>query len=642
MTEHSTTTDVSREIDTLGLSSRPRVRQLSDELANQIAAGEVVERPSSVVKELVENAIDAGATSIEVELEEGGANLIRVRDDGCGMDRDDTELAIRRHATSKIRVREDLFAIRSMGFRGEALPSIASVSKFSLVSKPHDVIGGTRILVDGGNLRLVEDFGCPAGTEITVRDLFYNTPARRKFMKTRATEMKHAVEAVQRLAIPRPEVAFALTHNGRKVLELPAVDHVRDRLFGVLGRDDADELYSCTEAEQDGVRASGFAGAPTISRRNSSGIWTFVNGRFIRDSSLLAAVKVAYRGMMERGRQPVAILFVDVPPSAVDVNVHPTKVEVRFHDASAVFRATRRAIVQTLADTPWVPAGTAASGGERGGGERGDYSVETAAERVYPLSQGPTSQTVGVGGLDDDAAQPLPLRGGESVGAGFKSLAEHRPSSDRRPPSGWPADVEDDAPAAGYFEGLNFVGQIHGTYLLCSDARGLVVVDMHAAHERITFESLRRAWAGRSADVQQLLFPDVLSLDSLRSAVLSEHLEVFQRLGFDIEGLGGSDYGLRAVPAILQHANLKSLLLDALDELGEHGESERIEEAIDSVLIRMACHGSLRSGDTIHREEAYELFRQLDRVEFGANCPHGRPVYFQMSVAELESRFSRR
>lgn len=647
------------ESEILDLGQRPRVRQLSDELSNQIAAGEVVERPSSVVKELIENSVDAGATRIDIELEEGGANLIRIRDDGCGMDRADAELAIRRHATSKIRRREDLFAIASMGFRGEALPSIASVSRFSLVSKPHDTLGGTRILVDGGNLKLIEEFGCPPGTEIVVKDLFFNTPARRKFMKTRSTEMKHAVEAVHRLAIPRPDVAFTLAHNGRTVLDLPAVESHSDRLFSIFGRDDADELYRTTETEQDGVRAWGFAGSPSISRRNSTGIWTFVNGRYVRDSSLMAAVKVAYRGMMERGRQPVAVVFLDVPLADVDVNVHPTKVEVRFNDASAVFRATRRTIVQTLSDTPWVPAGERIANDDGSFDDSlgtvpltdrrksdGNYDIETTAERVYSLRGGARERPeVTVGGIDSDetATHGLDLRGGQSVGVGY---TQRFSGTDAKRGSRFRDSAEthsfDDTPPTGYFESLQFVGQIHGTYLLCSDQRGLVVVDMHAAHERITFESLRNAWAQRHIEIQQMMFPDVLNLDSLRGAVLEEHLDVFERLGFDIESLGGTDYALRAVPAILQSGNLKSLLRDALDEIGEHGESDRVDEAIDAILIRMACHGSLRSGDTVHPDEAYELFKQLDAVDFGANCPHGRPVFFQMSVGELESRFSRR
>lgn len=647
------------EEDVLELGTRPRVRQLSDELSNQIAAGEVVERPSSVVKELVENSVDAGATRIDIELEEGGANLIRIRDDGCGMDRSDAELAIRRHATSKIRRREDLFAIASMGFRGEALPSIASVSRFSLVSKPHGTLGGTRILVDGGNLKLIEEFGCPSGTEIVVKDLFFNTPARRKFMKTRSTEMKHAVEAVHRLAIPRPEIAFTLEHNGRTVLDLPAVENHADRLFSIFGKEDSDALYRTTQTEQDGVHAWGFAGSPTISRRNSTGIWTFVNGRYIRDSSLMAAVKVAYRGMMERGRQPVAVVFLDVPLADVDVNVHPTKVEVRFNDASAVFRATRRTIIQTLSDTPWVPPGErrphaegsiddsdGADFARRDERTDGAYNIETTAERVYSLRDGPVERpevTVGGFEIDDAGAAGLNLRGGQSVGVGYTQKFG-RDGGTRNPRSRFSEELRpfDEELPAGYFESLQFVGQIHGTYLLCSDQRGLVVVDMHAAHERITFESLRRAWGQRHIEIQQIMFPDVLSLDSLRGAVLEEHLHVFERLGFDIESLGGSDYALRAVPAILQSGNLKSLIRDALDELGEHGESDRVDEAMDAILIRMACHGSLRSGDTVHPDEAYELFKQLDAVEFGANCPHGRPVFFQMSVGELESRFSRR
>jgi DNA mismatch repair protein MutL len=358
----------------------------------------------------------------------------------------------------------------------------------------------------------------------------------------------------------------------------------------------------------------------------------------------MAAVKVAYRGMMERGRQPVAVLFLDVPLSDVDVNVHPTKVEVRFDDSSAVFRATRRTIVQTLSDTPWVPVERRGDGGgvpphsaERNG-DAGSYSVETTAERVYQLNPDSKRRPVYFGDTRTDSESGLNLRGGQSTGEGYRDTQPRPPASGKTLPS----STSDGPPADGYFASLNFVGQIHGTYLLCADRDGLVVVDMHAAHERITFEDLRKAWSERQVDVQSLLIPDMLQLDSLRASILSEHIDFFGALGFEIEPFGGADFALKAVPAFLQNGSLKSLITDTLDEIGDHGESERIEEAIDTILIRMACHGSLRSGDTVHREEAYELFKQLDEVDFGANCPHGRPVFFRMSVAELESRFSRR
>ena len=598
-------------ISTDAATGRGVIELMPDDLADQIAAGEVVERPASAVKELVENSIDAGAKRIVVELEDGGLTLIRVTDDGSGMTPEDARLCVRRHATSKVKVKADLDAITTLGFRGEALPSIASVSQFSLLTKPHGVLGGTRVRVDGGKLEEVASAGAPPGTEIAIRNLFYNTPARLKFLKTRATETRHVVETVQRSAMANPSVGFRLEHNGRRVLDLPPVETQADRIFGLFGQKESEGLYPLDPAEQDGVVCEGFFGKPTLSRRTTSGIWTFVNGRFVRDKTVHGAVRVAYQGMVDKGRHPVVVLFLTVPPTSVDVNVHPAKTEVRFHQSDAVFRSVRRAIANSLAAAPWVPGG--GSSGEPWRPEPKAPGSEWTGHQP-PTSDQPRLPVRTYALYSSDATSPAPDR-------------LHRPTSEG---------------AAGYFESLHYIGHFRGTYLLASDGEGLVVVDQHAAHERITYEELRTSWRDRRYQAQPLLVPHILALNSLRAAMLRDNLEFFGRLGFEIEPFGDNDFAIKVGPAVLKTARHEALIVDALDELAESGQSGRIDEAIDAVLIRMACHKSIRAGDTLTIDEVYRLYRDLDRVDFGANCPHGRPVYFSMSLEELETRFDRR
>lgn len=612
---------------------------MPDDLADQIAAGEVVERPASAVKELVENAIDAEATRIRVELEEGGLRLLRVTDDGVGMIPDDAERCVLRHATSKIVSKEDLFAIGTLGFRGEALPSIASVSRFSLLTRARGTAEGTRVVIEGGRLVEVCAAGAPPGTEVTVRELFFNTPARLKFLKARSTELKHVVETIQRLAFAYPGIGFVLVHNGRSVLDLPPVTRPSDRVFAILGSKEAEGLFELEPAEQDGASCGGFFSMPTLSRRNNSGIWAFVNGRFVRDNTIMAAVRQGYQGMVDRGRSPIAILHISVPPSAVDVNVHPAKTEVRFHDSSAVFRAVRRSIANSLASAPWVPRAEGPDAGEEREVWRSGVTENARVPR--DASNEPLTSQIA-----------LPVRSytlhGPEWGSGRVtsevpvSVSRTGFGEERRDAEPAPAQASTPSPDAGYFEGLHYVGCIHNAYLLASDGRGLVVVDQHAAHERITFERLRTGWRERRYSAQPLLVPRVLSLDATRAAVLADNLEFFAALGFEIEPFGGCDFALKSAPAVLRSGAHEAILIDAIDELGETGHSGRVDEAIDAVLLRMACHGSIRAGDRVGVDEVYRLFRELDQVDFGANCPHGRPVYFRMSLEELETRFERR
>lgn len=616
-----------------------KIHRLPDDLANQIAAGEVVERPASAVRELVENALDAGATRIEVELEEGGSDLIRVVDDGSGMEPKDAELCVQRHATSKIRKREDLFRIASFGFRGEALPSIASVSRFELVTKERDTLGGTRLLIEGGKLKLVEPWGAAPGTTVTVRDLFYNTPARRKFLKTRGTEMRNCLEAVQRLALVRPDVSFTMTHNGRRVLDLPATDDLWSRIKAIVGHEDAALLYPAPPQEQDGVQAWGFIGAPALTKRTADGLWLYVNERYVRDKTLIGAVRTAYSNLIDRGRHPVVFLFVTVPEGTLDVNVHPAKTEVRFGDPSAVFRAARRSVHDALAQCPWLPEDARPDPGESSATSSGATAtspinphadamdVWSGPQRTYRLggsgrafsqetSAAQESQR-GVEGLSD--ANNAASISAESLGLTQRTFHEKR-----------------------WFQSLHFVGIVHNLYLVCSDDAGMVVIDQHAAHERITFEALRSAWRTREVPQQPLLMPEVFELSASRAATLEDNLDFFDAIGFELSSFGDRDFALKAVPAWAAKLPAKKMVVDAIDELAINDKTVRFDEALESILSRMACHGSIRAGDRITPDEVRALLEQLDAVDFGANCPHGRPVYFRMSLAELETRFERR
>jgi len=659
----SNPSEASASAETVGI-----VRRMPADLANQIAAGEVVERPASAVKELLENAIDAGARRVRVDLEDGGLKLIRVSDDGVGMSRADATLCVERHASSKLTHRSQLFAISTLGFRGEALPSIASVSRFTLLTKPRGAVGGTRVQIEGGGAPLITDASSPPGTEVAVRDLFYNTPARLKFLRADTTEVKHVVEVVQRLSLPHPDIAFHVSHNGRTLLDYPAVSSGMDRIHSVLGDPDSRGVYALEAAEQDGVHASGFFAQPAVSRRTNAAMWMYVNGRYVRDRSIQSAIRVAYEGLIDRSRFPVAVLFLQVPVRAVDVNVHPMKTEVRFHDSQAVFRASRRAFVQSLAACPWRPSsrdsltsGQAVSAP----GPTGPFPVQAALPTVQQTwygserigEAGASQHTVASGAvvqpqqatvartylLRDDPTAARPNRSSRAVelSHGDESeliTAESLEYAARPAPAGLPGG----SLPRGFFENLHFIGTFKANYLLASDGLSLIVVDQHAAHERITYEKLRSSWQSRRAEAQPLLVPRIIGLDSLRTAILHDHLAFFQALGFHLEPFGGQDFALKSVPAILQGASVDALLRDALDELGETGNSRRIDQAIDAVLIRIACHGSVRAGQTLSGEQVLALFRELDRIDFGANCPHGRPVWFRMTLGEIEKRFDRR
>lgn len=658
------------------------VSRLPDELSNQIAAGEVVERPSSVVKELVENSLDAGAQHLVVTIEEGGRELVRVRDDGTGMRREDALRALERHATSKVRDAEDLTSISTLGFRGEALPSIGAVSRMEIKTKPHDELAGIRLLVEGGELKEVEDTGIKAGTSVTVRDLFFNTPARRKFLKQPSTEARRITEMLVRMSLSRPDVRFKLQKDDSVRLDLPAVEDVQDRILEVLGRDVYDDMYETYEYPAvAGVVARGYFTEPSHTQRTSKNIYVFVNGRYVEDRMIMAAIKKSYGSLLEGGRYPSVVLYIEVPFDNLDVNVHPMKTEVRFHDTQPVFRAVYHAIADALAEAPWVEGaddevyelndgGRSASPGEEGGGSNnGGDAVSPNDASFEPLNarhrrkseQGPSwrdkrKRPDGEGasqrqnGAGDEVPSPFyeSNAGGEDDDRqrGF-SAAEASPL--RNPPTrtarGEPGDAPPEADRdgdAGYFSSLRVIGQFKRMYIVCEDASGMVIIDQHAAHERIGFERLRRWYHESAGEQQPKLFGQRLELDAVRADVLSEYLDFFEEAGFHVEPFGGQSFALKSAPAFLEGADHEALIKDALDDLADIGRSDKFDEQVDAILSRMACHSVVRGPTDLDREESEALLEQMDEIDFKANCPHGRPVYYRIPTVELEKSFDRK
>ena len=664
-----------------------RINVLPVELANQIAAGEVIERPASAIKELVENSLDADAREIFVDIEEGGVQLLRVSDNGYGMSRGDAIRALERHATSKIRTVDDLFDISTLGFRGEALPSIASVSRFVLETKERGALVGTRATVEGGRLLKVEDVGLPEGTRIEVQDLFYNTPARLKFLKTVPTEVRHVSEALMRVALARYDVHIRLTHAGRKVMDVPSNTNLGDRLLALFGKETRDALFETTDYPAiDGVVARGYLSRPDVTQRSTSRFHVYVNGRFVKDKTVYAAIKGAYRGVLEKGRYPTVVIFVDVPPKLVDVNVHPSKIEVRFTKSDSVYRAVYHAIQETLQETPWVdtvsrtytlrprPRGIPGLGNNNSGsiepldarsaqhqialpiGEhrRPAEPLRVPIRDIFGAPRSPASGGMGsngrVGASMDLSGGPSSLRGrysdpkgGGSVSSPVYGGLEEVEGKTFEIAS---AELAEQARALreqseGYFSRLRYIGQFKRAYLVCEDASGLVIVDQHAAHERIGFDRLKKAYRTAHKESQQLLFAERISLDAVRGATMEAQVEFFEQLGFELEPFGGSDWALKAVPALLVKARYDRLVKDALDDLGSIGRTDSIEEARDAVFARMACHSVVRAGDHLSVEEVQGLFKQMDDIDFGANCPHGRPVYYRLPLSELEDAFGR-
>jgi DNA mismatch repair protein MutL len=595
-----------------------RIRQLPEQLINQIAAGEVVERPASVVKELLENALDAGARRIEIDLEAGGSKLVRLRDDGGGIASEDLALALSRHATSKIASLDDLETVRTLGFRGEALPSIASVSRFELVSRERGAERAWGIHAEDGSLGAVRPAQHPEGTSVIVRDLFYNVPARRKFLRAERTELGHIEELVRAQALANPHVAFRLSHNGKVLSRLEPVEDTQRRVADAVAPDFAAGALRI-DAEAGGIRLHGWIGAPAASRGQADRQFFFVNGRMVRDRLIAHAVRQAYADVLFHGRHPAFVLELRIDPAAVDVNVHPQKHEVRFRDSRLVHDFVFRSLHAALADTR---AGTAAAGlalPAPSAGQGGAWPQARLGLPAREASAVPLAAYAALYGNASPASAPV----GDAV-ADAPPIAPPLPDS--------PVDV----PPLGYA-----LAQLRGIYILAENAHGLVLVDMHAAHERITYERLKGARACGAVPSQLLLVPPTLRVSTREADAVEGHQARFAALGFEITRSGPDSVVVRRIPSVLEGADVERLVGDVLADLVEHGSDARLVEYENELLATMACHASVRANRRLSVAEMNGLLRQMEQTERSGQCNHGRPTWVQLTQAELDRLFLR-
>ena len=573
----------------------PAIRILPELLISQIAAGEVVERPASVVKELVENSLDAGARAIDIQLAEGGVRLMRVADDGVGIPAEELALALARHATSKISSLEDLEHVTSMGFRGEALASIASVARVAITSRH---AGGTRAARVDSERVTAAPAALAGGTVVEVADLYYNTPARRKFLRSEATEYAHCAEAVRRIALARADVAFAVQHNGRATLRLPITDP-RGRLADVLGKEFTDHCLP-VEARAGALAVTGFALPPAFATGSRDAQYCYVNGRFVRDKLLSHAIAQAYRDVLHGSRYPGYVLFLELNPFGVDINVHPAKIEVRFRDARGVHQFVFHALERALAEPP--------------------ASARAAAPGATPDWQ--AVQT----GLQVEQPAAAYLQFAATATRSEEGHALAAPS----------ASQSTTTPPLGYA-----LAQLHGAYILAQNEQGLVLVDMHAAHERILYERLKKEMASGAPAAQPLLIPAVITASETEIAAVAEHRETFADLGFDVAAAGPAQIAVRAVPAMLARGPISDLVRALLDEFGQFGGARAAEVHRNELLASMACHGAIRANRPLTVAEMNALLREMEATERSGQCNHGRPTWTQVTLAELDRLFRR-
>nr|VFK53655.1 MAG: DNA mismatch repair protein MutL [Candidatus Kentron sp. TUN] len=623
----------------------PRIHLLDPSLANRIAAGEVVERPAAVVKELVENSLDAGARNVHIDLEQGGGRLIRVRDDGAGIFQADLALALRRHATSKVASFEDLTNVQTLGFRGEALPSIASVSRLRLVSRMRGADSGWQVITDGSDAPLSpEPAAHPEGTMVEVRDLFFNTPARRKFLRTGKTEFRHAEETVRRIALGHANVGFRLIHNDRSVLDLHANTDGKDytaRILAVCGTAFMEQSLPVV-CEATDLRLWGQVGLPTFSRSQTDLQYFFVNGRVVRDKVVAHAIRQAYQDVLYQGRHPAYVLFLEIPPEIVDVNVHPTKHEVRFREGRLVhdfiFRGLHRAIAhvrpgdapidpyerQTMDTGPMLPLSGQRSGGGRHRKQRREIVWESVVDGLGDSGSGPfgvSETSLKYGGTESNTTVRSP----------------RRDFPERIPASAEPSDaVWEDAPPLGYA-----IAQLHGIYILAENSQGLVIVDAHAAHERILYERMKSAFSDQGIRTRPLLLPLSITVSEPEAELVEERVDGFMALGIEVRRIGPCHISVRQVPTVLRDIDMEALVRDVISDFKVMGMSSRTVEKSHQLLATMACHGAVRAKRRLTMEEMNALLRDIENTERSGQCGHGRPTWTQLSMDDLDRLFLR-
>ena len=625
------------------MSDSARIQLLSPRLANQIAAGEVVERPASVIKELLENSLDSGAKRIEVDVEQGGVKLLRVRDDGSGIPADDLPLALARHATSKIRELEDLEQVLSLGFRGEALASISSVARLTMTSRTADAEQAWQVETEGRDMQpRVQPAAHPVGTSVEVRDLFFNTPARRKFLKSEKTEFDHLQEVIKRLALARFDVAFHLRHNGKTVLGLhEANDEVsRGRRVASVCSPGFLEQALPIEIERNGLRLWGWVGLPTFSRSQADLQYFYVNGRMVRDKLVAHAVRQAYRDVLFNGRHPTFVLFLDIDPSVVDVNVHPTKHEVRFRDGRMVhdflYGTLHRALGDVRPEDQLAAPAAATEMVRATGPAAGEFGPQGEIGLAASVLERTPSESVwrsaGAGYQAPRSGAALPTA--EAQGA-YREYFSPLTSSPGAAPVSLP-EAQGDVPPLGYA-----IAQLKGVYILAENVQGLVVVDMHAAHERITYERLKVAMASEGLRGQPLLVPESVAVSQREADCAEEHVVWFQKLGFELQRLGPESLAIRQIPALLKQAEATQLVRDVLADLLEYGTSDRIQAHLNELLGTMACHGAIRANRRLALPEMNALLRDMESTERSGQCNHGRPTWTQMGMDDLDKLFLR-
>ena len=613
----------------ISVSTGAPIRVLPDLLINQIAAGEVVERPAAALKELMENSLDAGATQIDIDLAQGGIKRIRIADDGRGIAADELPLAIARHATSKIRVLDDLERVASLGFRGEALASLAAISRLNILSRAAGASQASRVEVVGGDASPIEVAALERGTVVSAEDLFFNTPARRKFLKTDATEFGHCEDVAQRLALAVPNVSVSLTHNGRRLWQLHAGTPVA-RVTAILG-----DEFGAASAEIDERAAAfsivGWIGLPRYSRAGRDQQYLFVNGRFVRDKLLVHAIREAYADVLHGGRHPAYALYLNLDPSLVDVNVHPTKAEVRFRDSRAVhqfvFHALNKALSGSVANTAPAIANPLTWITNRGSSQTGQLQpVQNWQRAQQPSFSQLNARELGVREpntfyevLRGETASPYVTGSGTDT----VEFPHHESGSQDFPPLGFA------------------LAQLHGVYILAQNANGLVLVDMHAAHERIVYEKLKTALDLNQLASQPLIAPIALALGERDMQLASSHRTFFEQLGFDLAALSPSEIAIRAVPAMLPSLDAAAMLRELLDDLAEHGASRALTEKRDEILGTMACHGAVRANRQLAIPEMNALLRDMEATERSGQCNHGRPTWYQFALHDLDKLFMR-
>ena len=622
----------------LHLNRMSRIRLLSETVASQVAAGEVVERPASVVKELVENSLDAGARNIDIVIRRGGISLVRVIDDGCGMGRDDALLSLERHATSKIRSAADLQAVVTLGFRGEALPSIASVSRFRLTTREGDAIAGTEIIVNGGKIDVVRDGGEAPGTQVEVRSLFYNLPARRKFLRSENTESRNIEHQIHLQAIGHPEIGFSLMRDDRILCRLPATATLGDRIRDLYGVELLQRLVEVNGAASPKIQISGFIGQAGLSRQTRSQQLVFVNGRAIESNLITGAVREGYHTALMKGQYPVTFLFVELDPAAVDVNVHPAKREVRFRDPNSVREAVVRCIQQTLeharADwqekfrAPIRPAPSAAVSVKAAPdlSLRSEVTAPEATHRELPH----LSTVAGI-------ADPGRARQSEIVGQAPR-LPERRFDSAGVAP-GLQSPQRDTKPAQQQFE---IIGVLSKLYVLMENANGLVLVDQHAAHERVLFEELRRRMEEQGVPTQKLLLPQTFDVPPRDADWIEHNLPVLQRMGIGIESFGPDTFKIDSLPSFLDVSDAAQFMRKVIDDLKSAGNSASAMRLGEEMIAKSVCRHAVKANDPLRYPEVEKLIRDLLDCDLPYCCPHGRPTMIQISLAELEKKFGRK